>query len=80
MQVSDEHCLYAYNCIKFILSANGNVLENQNLDQILMCCLYIAGKTLNSPILFLNIKESYEILFRNKNRDLEAIFNKVVVN
>jgi hypothetical protein len=45
-----------------------------------MCSLYIAGKTLNSPILFANIKEAYEILFRSKNRDLEEIFNKVVIS
>jgi hypothetical protein len=80
LQISHEHCLYAYNCIKFILSANGNVLENQNIDQILMCSLYISGKTLNSPILFASIKEAYEILYRVKNRNLEEIFNKVTLS
>jgi hypothetical protein len=80
LQISQDHCIYAYNCIKFILSANGNVLENQSIDQILMCSLYISGKTLNSPILFASIKEAYEILFRNKNRNLEEIFNKVTAN
>jgi hypothetical protein len=45
-----------------------------------MCALYISGKTRNEPILFLNIKEAYEILFKNRNRNLEEVFNKVRVN
>lgn len=68
--MSADHCNFTYNCIKFILSVNGSILQGHHIDQILMCSIYIASKTLNSPILFVSIKEAYESILRNKHRRL----------
>lgn len=49
LETSKDLMENAYNCLKFILSASGNVLNNRNLDQILCCCIYISGKVVRQP-------------------------------
>ena len=64
LRLSQEHCTYAYNCMKFILSASGELLcKNRHLDQLILCSLYISGRVEGNNVRFFDLKESYEEIF-----------------